>query len=66
MLVANAGVLLTRVLFRKKTPSKRFLIVDAGMNDLLRPALYEAHHDIVAVKPRRGLEDHDGDRRPGV
>ena len=54
VLVANAGVLLTRVLFRKKTPSKRFLIVDAGMNDLLRPALYEAHHDIVAVKPRRG------------
>ena len=54
VLVANAGVLITRVLFRKKTPSKRFLIVDAGMNDLLRPALYEAHHDIVAVKPRRG------------
>lgn len=54
VLVANAGVLLTSVLFRKKTPSKRFLIVDAGMNDLLRPALYEAHHDIVAVKPRRG------------
>jgi diaminopimelate decarboxylase len=54
VLVANAGVLLTRVLFRKKTPSKRFLIVDAGMNDLLRPALYEAHHDIVAVRPRRG------------
>ncbi|MDP1826378.1 MAG: diaminopimelate decarboxylase [Archangium sp.] len=54
VLVANAGVLLTRVLFRKKTVAKRFLIVDAGMNDLLRPALYEAHHDIVAVKPRRG------------
>jgi diaminopimelate decarboxylase len=54
VLVANAGVLITRVLFRKKTASKKFLIVDAGMNDLLRPALYEAHHDIVAVKPRRG------------
>ena len=54
VLVANAGVLMTRVLFRKKTSAKRFLIVDAGMNDLLRPALYEAHHDIVAVKPRRG------------
>ncbi|MDP3154063.1 MAG: diaminopimelate decarboxylase [Archangium sp.] len=54
VMVANAGVLLTRVLFRKKTTAKRFLIVDAGMNDLLRPALYEAHHDIVAVKPRRG------------
>lgn len=54
VLVANAGVLLTAVLFRKKTAARRFLIVDAGMNDLLRPALYEAHHDIVAVKPRRG------------
>ncbi len=54
VLVANAGVLLTRVLYRKKTAAKRFLIVDAGMNDLLRPALYEAHHDIVAVRPRRG------------
>jgi diaminopimelate decarboxylase len=54
VLVANAGVLLTHVLYRKQTPAKRFLIVDAGMNDLLRPALYEAHHDIVAVKPRRG------------
>lgn len=54
VLVANAGVLLTRVLFRKQTPARRFVIVDAGMNDLLRPALYEAHHDIVAVQPRRG------------
>jgi diaminopimelate decarboxylase len=56
VLVANAGVLITRVLFRKQTPAKRFVIVDAGMNDLLRPALYEAHHDIVAVKPRRGAQ----------
>ncbi len=56
VLVANAGVLLTKVLFRKKTPAKRFLIVDAGMNDLMRPALYEAHHDIVAVKPRHGAK----------
>lgn len=54
VLVANAGVLLTRVLFNKRTPAKHFVIVDAGMNDLLRPALYEAHHDIVAVQPRRG------------
>ncbi len=56
VLVANAGVLLTRVLFRKNTPAKKFVIVDAGMNDLMRPALYEAHHDIVAVKPRRGAK----------
>lgn len=54
VLVANAGVLLTKVLYRKSTPSKRFLIADAGMNDLLRSALYEAHHDIVPVQPRRG------------
>ncbi len=54
VLVANAGVLLTRVLFNKETPARHFVIVDAGMNDLMRPALYEAHHDIVAVKPRRG------------
>jgi diaminopimelate decarboxylase len=54
VLVANAGVLLTTVLFRKRTPTRRFVIVDAGMNDLLRPALYEAYHDIRPVKPRRG------------
>ncbi|MBL8916815.1 MAG: diaminopimelate decarboxylase [Archangium sp.] len=56
VIVANAGVLITRVLFNKKTKTKHFLIVDAGMNDLMRPALYEAHHDIVAVKPRRGAK----------
>lgn len=56
VLVANAGVLITKVLFRKNTPAKKFVIVDAGMNDLMRPALYEAHHDIVAVKPRRGAK----------
>lgn len=54
VLVGNAGVLLTRVLYRKESPSRRFVIVDAGMNDLLRPALYEAHHQIVPVVARRG------------
>ncbi len=54
VLVANAGVLLTAVLFNKKTPAKHFVIVDAGMNDLMRPALYEAHHDIVPVRARGG------------
>lgn len=48
-IVGAAGVLLTRVLYRKTNNSKRFLIVDAAMNDLLRPALYGAHHDIVPV-----------------
>lgn len=50
-LVAEAGVLLTEVLFRKEAGSKRFMIVDAGMNDLLRPSHYEAHHDIEPVVP---------------
>ncbi len=54
VLVANAGVLLTKVLYRKDSPRRRFIIVDAGMNDLVRPALYGAHHDIQPVKPRRG------------
>ena len=57
VLVANAGVLLTRVLYRKKTAARQFVIADAGMNDLLRPALYEAHHEIRAVVPRRGRAD---------
>ena len=48
-LVAEAGVLLTEVLYRKQSGSKRFMIVDAGMNDLLRPSHYEAHHEIEPV-----------------
>jgi len=49
-IVGPAGVLLTRVLHRKKTPSKEFVIVDAAMNDLIRPALYKAHHDILPLR----------------
>ena len=49
-IVAGAGVLLTRVLYRKKTGEKDFLIVDAAMNDLIRPALYGAHHEIIPVR----------------
>ncbi|MBO0695375.1 MAG: diaminopimelate decarboxylase [Verrucomicrobia bacterium] len=48
-LVGNAGVLLTRVRYIKKTGSKKFVIVDAGMNDLIRPALYQSYHEIVPV-----------------
>jgi diaminopimelate decarboxylase len=48
-IVGNAGVLLTRVLYRKRTPSKEFVVVDAAMNDLIRPALYRAHHDILPL-----------------
>jgi diaminopimelate decarboxylase len=47
--VGPAGVLLTRVLYRKRTPAKEFVIVDAAMNDLIRPSLYGAHHDILPL-----------------
>ena len=52
-LVGNAGVLLTKVEYLKHTESKNFAIVDAAMNDLMRPALYDAYHDIQAVHPRQ-------------
>ncbi len=51
-LVAQAGALITRVLYRKANGDKQFVIVDAGMNDLIRPALYQAHHEIVPVQQR--------------
>jgi len=53
-LVAAAGVLLTRVLYLKDGGARRFVIVDAGMNDLMRPALYDAHHRIEPVLERGG------------
>ncbi len=53
-LVAESGFLLTRVIYRKDRPHKRFLVVDAGMNDLVRPSLYGAYHHIQAVKRFRG------------
>jgi diaminopimelate decarboxylase len=49
-LVGNAGALLTRVLYLKKSGAKTFAIVDAGMNDLIRPALYQSYHEIVPVE----------------
>jgi diaminopimelate decarboxylase len=49
-LVGNAGVLLTRVLYRKETEGRRFVVVDAAMNDLIRPTLYDAYHEIVPVR----------------
>ena len=52
-IVGPAGVLLTRVLYRKTNRRKRFLIVDAAMNDLLRPSLYGAYHEIVPVSRKR-------------
>ncbi len=50
LIVGNAGILVTRVLYLKRGESKTFVIVDAGMNDLIRPTLYEAHHDIRPVR----------------
>jgi diaminopimelate decarboxylase len=50
LIVGNAGILVTRVLYCKRGEAKTFVIVDAGMNDLIRPTLYEAHHDIRPVR----------------
>ncbi len=52
VIVGNAGLLLTRVLYVKKAPARTFVIVDAAMNDLLRPSLYQAHHEIWPVTKR--------------
>lgn len=50
MLVANAGILVARVLYVKEGEGKHFVIVDAAMNDLIRPTLYDAHHEILPVR----------------
>ena len=50
LIVGNAGILVTRVLYMKHGEGKTFVIIDAGMNDLIRPTLYEAHHDIRPVR----------------
>jgi len=52
----NSGILVTKVLYNKTTPRKKFVIVDSGMSDLIRPSLYEAYHSIVPVRT-------DGDAR---
>ena len=48
-IVGNAGILVVKVLYIKNTPKKKFIIVDGGMNDLIRPALYSAHHNILPL-----------------
>jgi diaminopimelate decarboxylase len=53
-LAAQAGALVARVLYVKRNGRKTFVIIDAAMNDLIRPALYQAHHEIVPVRPRAG------------
>jgi diaminopimelate decarboxylase len=61
-IVGNAGVLITRVLYLKDTPQKKFVIVDAGMNDLIRPSLYGAYHQLLPLKKT----DHRRQRRQKV
>lgn len=54
VLVGNSGVFVTKLLYTKKMPGKTFYIVDGAMNDLVRPALYDAYHEIVPVKESKG------------
>lgn len=61
MLVGNAGILVTRVIYEKRTPVRRFVIVDAAMNDFLRPALYEATHRVVPVVLEEGAKTAPAD-----
>jgi len=56
VIVPNAGILLSRVLLKKNQGGKKFLIVDAGMNDLIRPALYGSHHQLWLVHTRNEKE----------
>ncbi len=58
-ILGPAGVLLTAVLYKKQNDGKRFVIVDAAMNDLIRPALYHAYHEIVAVVQTRNLSSQE-------
>ena len=57
MFVGNAGILVTRVIYRKDTEARRFIIQDGAMNDLIRPTLYDAHHDILPVDEKLGHGD---------
>jgi diaminopimelate decarboxylase len=56
-IVGPAGALLTRVIYKKTNGGKRFLVVDAGMNDLIRPSLYKAHHEIVPARAQAGAKN---------
>jgi diaminopimelate decarboxylase len=55
-IVGQAGILLTKVLYRKRTGRKEFIVVDAAMNDLIRPALYQSHHEIIPVCRKEAAE----------
>ncbi len=66
LIVGNAGILVTRVIYVKHGEGKTFVIVDAGMNDLIRPTLYEAHHDIRAGEADAGRRAANHSRRGGA
>jgi diaminopimelate decarboxylase len=57
MIVANAGILVARVIYAKRGRDKTFTVVDAAMNDLIRPTLYEAHHDVWPVDEALGRRE---------
>jgi diaminopimelate decarboxylase len=59
LIAANAGVLVARVTYVKEGEARKFLILDAGMNDLIRPAMYDAHHEIVSVREGTGGSLYD-------
>jgi diaminopimelate decarboxylase len=56
LIVGNAGLLIAKVIYVKQGESKKFFILDAAMNDLIRPAMYEAYHNIVPVQEARGAQ----------
>ncbi len=58
-IAGNAGVLLTSVIYRKKSGSRSFIVADAGMNDLMRPSFYDAHHDVWPVKQNGSVANAD-------
>ena len=60
-IAGNAGILVTRVEYLKRAPEKNFAIIDAAMNDLMRPALYQAWHNIEPVKPRQSSQQDDNE-----
>jgi diaminopimelate decarboxylase len=61
LIAGNAGILVTSVLCVKKGEAKKFIVVDAAMNDLVRPTLYDAYHEILPVQPRKGNSEFIAD-----
>jgi diaminopimelate decarboxylase len=66
MIVGNAGILVSRVIYVKENAGKNFVIQDAAMNDLIRPTLYDAYHDIWPVDEVRNSEEFEADVVGGI